>query len=82
MDLKKLTAKVVEYNERLEGGKASKIEPSHVKKILDKLRKKSAELEAEIASANSGDKKERLEKKLVVAQTHIERAEWLLKELG
>lgn len=82
MDLKKLAAKVVEYNERLEGGKASKIKPSHVEKILHKLRKKSVELEADILSAKSADKKSRLEKKLGVARTHIERAEWLLKELG
>jgi hypothetical protein len=82
MGLKKLAEKVVEYNERLENGKASKIKPGHIDKIISKLRRKSAELEAEIASANSPEKRERLEKKLAVARTHIERAEWLLKELG
>ena len=82
MGLKKLAEKVVEYNERLEDGKASRIKPGHVEKVLEKLRRKSAELEAEIASSNSTEKRARLETKLAVARTHIERAEWLLKELG
>lgn len=82
MGLKKLSEKVVDYNERLESGTASKIEPGHVEKVLAKLRKKSDELEADIASTHSADKKARLEKKLGVARAHIERAEWLLAELG
>lgn len=82
MGLKKLAAKVVEYNERLEDGKASKIKPRHVEKVLAKLRAKAGELEADIAAARSDDKKARLEGKLGVARQHIERAEWLLKELG
>ncbi|MBT8456968.1 MAG: hypothetical protein HKO95_07820 [Rhodobacteraceae bacterium] len=82
MGLKKLAAKVDEYNDRLEGGKASKIKPSHVEKVLEKLQKKSDELEAEIASATSAEKKARLERKLGIAKTHLERADWLLKELS
>lgn len=82
MGLKKLAEKVVEYNERLENGKASKIKPGHIEKVLEKLRRKSAEIEAEIASSTSPEKRARLETKLAVARTHIERAEWLLKELG
>jgi len=82
MGLKKLAAKVVDYNERLESGKASKIKPGDVEKVLKKLRAKSADLEAEIAAAKSSDKKARLKDKLKIAHTHIERAEWLLKELG
>ncbi len=82
MGLKKLAAKMEDYNQRLEGGKASKIKPRHVEKVLQKLRAKSIELEAEIASTTSADKKARLEGKLQIARTHIERAEWLLKELG
>ncbi|WP_299792390.1 hypothetical protein [uncultured Marivita sp.] len=82
MGLKKLAAKVEDYNARLESGKASKIKPSHVEKVLQKLRVKAAELEAEIASAPSADKKDRLEGKLAIARTHIDRAEWLLKELA
>ncbi|SHG78141.1 hypothetical protein [Marivita hallyeonensis] len=82
MGLKKLAAKVVDYNERLEGGKASKIKPRHVAKVLEKLRAKEAELEAEIASTTSPEKTARLEGKLGVARTHIERAEWLLNEIS
>lgn len=81
MGLKKLAAKVVEYNERLESGKASKIEPSHVQDVLEKLRQKSIDLEEEIASEPSAEKRVRLQKKLDVARTHVERAEWLLKEI-
>mgnify|MGYP000692553260 FL=1 len=81
MGLKKLAAKVEEYNARLESGKASKIKPSHVEAVLQKLRSKLTKLETEIATATSADKKARLEGKLAIAQTHIERAEWLLKEL-
>jgi hypothetical protein len=82
MGLTKLAAKVEEYNERLKDGKASKITPQHVEKVLQKLRSKSTELQAEIASTSSPEKKARLKGKLTVAQTHIERAEWLLKELA
>lgn len=81
MGLKKLATKVEDYNARLESGKASKIKPDHVKAVLRKLRSKSTELEAEIVEATSADKKARLEGKLGIARTHIERAEWLLREL-
>ncbi len=82
MGLKKLAAKVADYNERLKNGKASKIKPGHVKNVLEKLQKRSVELEAEIASAHSPEKRARLERKLEVARAQEERAEWLLKELG
>lgn len=82
MGLKKLAEKVADYNERFEQGKASKIKPSHVEKVLAKLRKKSEELEADIESAAYAEKKARLKKKLEVANTQIERAEWLLKEVS
>lgn len=49
--------------------------------VLRKLRLKATELEAEIAEATSAEKKMRLEGKLGIARTHIERAEWLLREL-
>lgn len=81
MGLKKLAEKVAEYNGRLERGTASKIKPSHVEKVLEKLRKKSADLESEISAAKKPDKKARLEKKLAIATQQIERAEWLLKEI-
>lgn len=82
MGLKKLAAKLAEYNDRLQSGKVSKIKPGHVEEVLKKLRKKSAELEEEIASARSEEKRARLERKLEVARRQEARAEWLLKELG
>ena len=82
MGMKKLAAKMSEYNERLESGKVRKIKPRHVENVLKKLRKKSVELEEEIGTAASSDKKARLEKKLGIARAHIERGEWLLKEIS
>lgn len=82
MGLKKLAAKVAEYNERLKDGKASKIKPEHVSKVLESLQKKAAELEAEAEKAHSPEKRARLERKLEVARAQKERAEWLLKEIG
>lgn len=82
MGMKKLAAKVDEYNGRLESGKASKIKPAHVEKVLGKLRKKAQELEEELASSISAEKKARLKKKLDIANTHIERGEWLLEEIS
>ncbi|AHM02785.1 hypothetical protein roselon_00340 [Roseibacterium elongatum DSM 19469] len=82
MGLKKLAKKVADYTARLETGKASKIKPDHVREVLEKLRRKSAALETEIARAHSAEKRARLERKLDVARVQEERAEWLLKDLG
>jgi hypothetical protein len=81
MGLKKLADKVDKYKTRLEGGKASKIKPDHVEKTLQKLRKNLAELEAEEKKASSPEKKARLKRKRGIALTHVERANWLLKQL-
>ncbi len=82
MGLKKLTGKVADYRQRLESGKASKIKPSHVEKVLEKLRTKRAELEADVADAHDPDKQARLKRKLAIADEHIDRAEWLLAEIS
>lgn len=81
MGLKKLAEKLSDYNARLERGKAKKIKPDHVQKVLEKLRKKSSELEAEIALEDKEEKKARLRRKLNVAREHMERAEWLLTQI-
>ena len=81
MGLKKLAAKVDDYNARLQDGKASKIKRGHVEKVLTKLRKKSEELDAELAKTKSEDKSERILRKRAVTQAHIERAEWLLAQI-
>ena len=81
MGLKKLAEKVADYNERLERGAAEKIKPSHVEAVLVKLHKKAADLKEEMSSAKNTNKKARLSKKLEIARAHVERAEWLLKEI-
>lgn len=81
MGLKKLAAKVADYKVRLETGKVDKIKPENVQKVLEKLRAKSVELEAEIETTKSAEKRVRLAKKLEVARAQVERAEWLLEEL-
>lgn len=82
MGLRKLVEKVADYNERLERGQASKIKPSDVQKVLTKLHKKKDELKAEIASSESADKSNRLQRKLGIVSEQIERAEWLIGEIG
>ncbi len=82
MGLKKLAAKVADYNERVENGKASKIKPDDVKKVLKKLQGKKASLEVKISEASNLDEKARLRRKQEIAQEHIERAEWLLSEIS
>lgn len=81
MGLKKLAAKVAEYNARLEQGKAREIKPSHVRKALSKLQQKAAELETDLAATTDKDRRARLERKLRIAREHVARAEWLLKEI-
>ncbi len=81
MGLKKLAGKIADYNKRLEADKAHKIKPDHVRKVLGKLRAKQDKLQQHMASAHSDDKKARLQRKLKIAETHIERAEFLLEAL-
>jgi len=81
MGMKKLAAKLDDYQERLESGKASRIKPAHVDKSLRKLRGKSDELARDLAAATEPEKAARLEKKLEVVRAQIARAEWLLREI-
>lgn len=82
MGLKKLSAKVADYFERLEQGYAARVKPSHVRKVLDKLHKKEASLAAEIAATGDETKAERLKRKLEIVREHIERAKYLLEQLS
>jgi len=82
MGLKKLAAKVAEYQKRLEAGKAQKIEPEHVEKVLDKLRRKEADLLSRMATETDADERAELDRKLRVAREHISRAEWLIGEIS
>lgn len=81
MGLKRLAEKTAEYKERLSSGRADQIKPSHVEKTLAKLRHRSAEIEADIATTQNPDKRTRLTKKLDVATEQIARAQWLLEEI-
>lgn len=82
MGLKKLAAKVAEYNDRLAHGKTAKINPDHVEKVLNKLRAKEAQLGRELGETTDPAKKTRIERKRGIARQHVERAEWLLREIG
>ncbi len=82
MGLKKLAAKLAEYQDRVEAGKARKIEPKHVRKVLDKLRRKESELVDDLADVSGDRDRDDLERQLHVARQHIDRAEWLLKEVA
>ena len=81
MGLKKTIEKLDSYFSRLEDGKATKIKPSHVEKVISKLRAKQALLQDEIDASEKQSQKERLERKLSIAVDQIKRAEWLLKKI-
>jgi hypothetical protein len=82
MGVKKLAAKVAEYNERLESGKTSKIKPDDVNKVLKKLQAKEASLDRKIFQTSDPGEKARLERKCAIAKEHIRRAKWLLSEIS
>lgn len=82
MGLKKLAAKLAEYQERVASGDARKIEPEHVQQVLDKLRRKEADILSRLVAETNEAEREDLERRLQVAREHIERAEWLRRELA
>lgn len=81
MGLKKSTAKLDDYFERLEQNKAAKIKPEHVEKVLEKLRAKERDLLDDLETAQKVDKAERLRSKLNVVREQLRRGEWLLQEI-
>ncbi len=82
MGLDKSVEKLDKYYGRLDKGKASKIKPAHVEKVIIKLKARRDSLKEDIAESEKEDKKTRLEGKLDIVKEQIERAEWLLKEIG
>lgn len=82
MGLNKISEKLDNYYARLDDGKAAKIKPAHVEKVIDKLRAKQVLLRQDISTSQKPSQKERLERKLAVAEDQIERAEWLLEKIG
>ena len=74
--------KLEKYFDRLHKGKAEKIKPGHVKKVIKKLKLKRELLIEEQAETKKETTKERLGLKLLTVAEQIKRAEWLLGEIG
>ena len=79
MAYEKLSEKLEKYLARVKAGKASKIKPRDVEKVIAKLQARRAELLD--AVEKTPEKAERLNQKLHMADDLIARAEWLLGEL-
>jgi uncharacterized protein YaiL (DUF2058 family) len=82
MELESIAEKLDKYFSRLERGKAAKIKPAHVEKVIAKLQAKQQLLQEELRAAEKPSKKSRLENKLVTVCEQVERAEWLLDKIG
>ena len=81
MTMHKTAEKLEKYQHRLQAGKADKIKPKHVDKILDKLSAKESEVAAELAETTKESKRERLEHKQATIRELIEQARWLHSQL-
>ena len=79
MNLKTSIEKLDKYYERLNKGKAEKIKPNHVEKVIRKLKAKEETLHAELAETHKESKKVRLIRKIATIKEQIGRAEWLLE---
>ena len=82
MGFDKQIDKLNDYFARLDAGKVEKIKTDHVEKVIHKLQAKKAELEEELAEAESERKKDRITNKIGTAVEQIERAEWLLGQIA
>ena len=81
MAFRKTIEKLDDYYARLEAGKAKKIKPKHVYEIIAKLSAKKTKIAHELAETDKASKRERLERKLLVAEEHLRRAEWLVESI-
>jgi len=82
MGIESSVEKLDKYFKRLTKGKAQKIKPSHVEKVIRKLKKKEELLRAEIQEANKGSKIERLTRKLDILREQQNRTRWLLDKIS
>lgn len=82
MGLESAIAKLDKYFKRLKKGKAQKIKPGHITKVLGKLEAKERILKTELSDTEKADKKKRLNQKLALVQEQQERARWLQKEIS
>lgn len=81
MGLGKSIEKLDDYSSRLKKGKARKIKPAHVEKVIGKLKAKEKSLKGEIISTGKDGKKSRLKQKLAIVSEQLERANWLLQKV-
>ena len=82
MGLESAIEKLDKYFKRLDKGKARKIKPDHIEKIILKLEKKAALLRSEHAETDKDSNKHRLERKLELIEEQQDRARWLLDKIG
>lgn len=81
MAFRKIIAKLNDYYGRLDKGKTRKIKTSHVKKVIAKLAAKKKQIAEELAQTDKDSKKDRLARKLLIADEHLKRAEWLAEKI-
>jgi DNA-binding MarR family transcriptional regulator len=81
MGLGKCVEKLAKYYARLDAGKARKIKPSHVQKVIDKLEAYERGLQDEIQATRKPDKKDRLERKRTSTLEQLEKARWLMSQI-
>lgn len=81
MGLTSTVEKLDKYFRRLDEGKAQKIKPSHLDKVMAKLDAKEASLRAELAETRKPSRRERLEDKLALVGEQRQRAVWLRQRL-
>jgi len=82
MDLESSVEKLDKYYKRLNKGKAEKIKPDHVEKVIRKLKAKEELLQVEITETKKDSKIERLKRKLDLLREQQDRARWLLNEIS
>ncbi len=82
MKLSKSAEKLEKYRQRLSDGKADEIKLSHVERMIEKIKAKKEKLQGELGEAESDGRRERLQRKIEVAEAQLENAAWLMKELG
>lgn len=82
MDVERSTEKLDKYYKRLNEGKAKKIKPSHVEKVIRKLQAKEKLLLEEIEETSKDTKLSRLKRKLARVGEQQERARWLLDKIS
>lgn len=82
MVIRKTTAKLDDYLDRLGHPEAKRVQPSHVARILAKLRSKEADLLDEIAGTDNTNRAERLRAKLTIVREQIRRGVFLMDRLS